>query len=502
MNRIQLFSTHTAIALATVIAGTVFASGRVPWAAAQETSTFAFSSRASEDGYVRESAERSGKGGKVLLFGNRRGARANADGAGGAAILVGDDGSNRQLKGVLSFDTAPLPDNARILQASLQLTRGRLVGNPAGLGELFVDIRTGSFGDASSLEPRDFEASADLNRVALVPLASGTFSIELPASSLQAISLSGRTQLRLSFGKPTNRDKKAAQIGFFSGEALREGDRPVLSIVYTSIAAPPPLPTSTPGVDPTIAPTATVAPTLSPTPVSTGIWKPRPGTSWQWQLTGNLDTSLPVDMFDIDLFTTPQATISALKQKGRIVICYFSAGSYEDFRPDKTSFPTSVLGKTNGWPGERWLDVRQLAILGPIMKARLDLAVQKGCDGVEPDNVDGYSNASGFSISYADQLAYNRFIAAEAHARGLSVGLKNDLDQVKDLVSHFDWALNEQCFQYNECDLLLPFVKANKAVFGVEYKGDVSAFCPKANANDFDWLKKSLELDAARTACR
>lgn len=42
------------------------------------------------------------------------------------------------------------------------------------------------------------------------------------------------------------------------------------------------------------------------------------------------------------------------------------------------------------------------------MQARLDLAVQKGCDGVEPDNVDGYQNNSGFPLTAQDQLAYNR----------------------------------------------------------------------------------------------
>ena len=160
-------------------------------------------------------------------------------------------------------------------------------------------------------------------------------------------------------------------------------------------------------------------------------------------------------------------------------------------------FPESVLGDPlEGWPGERWLDIRQIDLLAPIMSARLDLAQSKGCDGVEPDNIDGYANQSGFQLSADDQLAYNRWLAEQAHLRQLSIGLKNDLDQVSDLLPHFDWALNEQCFQYNECDLLLPFIQAGKAVFGVEYELEPDAFCSQANALDFDWLKKNLELDA------
>jgi hypothetical protein len=208
-------------------------------------------------------------------------------------------------------------------------------------------------------------------------------------------------------------------------------------------------------------------------------------------------------MYDIDMFDAPQDTIDQLHAAGRTVVCYFSAGSYEDWRPDAAGFPASVLGNPlEGWPGERWLDIRRIDQLAPIILARLDLAHQKGCDGVEPDNIDGYANDSGFPLSVSDQLLYNRWLAEQAHLRRLSIGLKNDLDQVPDLLSYFDWALNEQCFQYAECDQLIPFIQAGKAVFGVEYELEPEAFCPQANALNFDWLKKNLDLDASRIACR
>lgn len=241
-----------------------------------------------------------------------------------------------------------------------------------------------------------------------------------------------------------------------------------------------------------------------PTVISsnTAVWQPTPGTTWQWQLTGNIDTSFDVAMYDIDLFDVPQSVIDSLHEDGRIVICYFSAGSYEEWRPDAADFPASVKGNPlDGWPGESWLDIRQINTLGPIMQARLDMAVQKECDGVEPDNVDGYSNNSGFPLTAADQETYNIWLATEAHNRGLSIGLKNDLDQIPDLLPHFDWALNEQCFQYDECDLLLPFTQAGKAVFGVEYEGQLADFCPQATANQFSWLLKDLDLGPERQAC-
>ena len=98
-------------------------------------------------------------------------------------------------------------------------------------------------------------------------------------------------------------------------------------------------------------------------------------------------------MYDIDLFDAPLELIGRLHREGRVVVCYFSAGTYEDWRPDQADFPPQVLGKTlPEWPSERWLDIRQLEQLAPVLISRLDLAVQKDCDGVEPDNLDGYDN--------------------------------------------------------------------------------------------------------------
>lgn len=272
-----------------------------------------------------------------------------------------------------------------------------------------------------------------------------------------------------------------------------------------------PAPTKPPSPAPTGAPLVTTPPTAPPSPSPTDappspgtIWQPPPGTTWQWQISGTVDTSIEVSMYDIDLFDVPQSTIDQLHAQGRIVICYFSAGSYEDWRSDASDFSPALLGSPLGdWEGEWWLDIRQIENgIGPIMEARMDLAVAKQCDGVEPDNIDAYINNNGLGLTGDDQLVYNRWLAQQAHARGLSIGLKNDLDQVLDLVDDFDWALNEQCWQYQECDMLLPFVQAGKAVFGVEYSGYPSSFCPTLNAMDFSWLQKTFDLDAWVIDCR
>lgn len=199
-------------------------------------------------------------------------------------------------------------------------------------------------------------------------------------------------------------------------------------------------------------------------------YKPHLYTRASVQLQGRINQRYPVDMYDIDLFDTPTKTIQTLQATGAHVICYFSAGSYENWRADAKKFVKTDLGKNlSGWPGERWLDIRSSNVR-KIMKARMDLAVSKGCDGVDPDNVDGYTNKTGLPLTATHQLSYNRFLATEAHRRNLSIGLKNDLNQIKTLVKVFDFSINEQCHLYNECQLLNPFVATGKPVFNLEYQ--------------------------------
>jgi hypothetical protein len=207
-------------------------------------------------------------------------------------------------------------------------------------------------------------------------------------------------------------------------------------------------------------------------------------------------------MYDVDGFETTKILVHKMHTKGIKAVCYLSAGSWEKWRPDAKKFPASVLGKSNGWPGERWLDIRKRSVLAPIMRARVRMCARKHFDAIEFDNVDGYQNATGFPLTGAEQLRYDVFLANAAHRRGMSVLLKNDLDQIPKLLGYFDGALNEQCFQYRECGNLRRFVRAGKPVFNVEYKLAASAFCPKANARNFNSLKKRLSLDAWRVPCR
>ncbi|MFJ8583415.1 endo alpha-1,4 polygalactosaminidase [Streptomyces sp. NPDC093595] len=233
----------------------------------------------------------------------------------------------------------------------------------------------------------------------------------------------------------------------------------------------------------------------------TDRWQPAPGQQWQWQLSGRLDPAVDVPVYDIDGFDHSAGTVADLHRRGRKVICYLSTGAHEDWRPDAGKFPREVLGRGNGWEGERWLDIRRTDVLETLMAARLDMCRDKGFDAVEPDNMDGYANDTGFPLTAADQLRWNRLIARLAHERGLAVGLKNDLDQIPELLGDFDFAVNEQCAEYGECERLRPFVRAGKAVFHVEYELRKRDFCPEAERLRMSSMRKRYELGVWRDPC-
>jgi hypothetical protein len=256
------------------------------------------------------------------------------------------------------------------------------------------------------------------------------------------------------------------------------------------------------------------------------VWHPKPGTTWQWQITGKVNTSVtPAAMFDIDLqdavptaravnvpgfgnVTWPKGdnagVIAKLHSMGKIVVCYLDSGAWENYRPDAKLFPSAVIGNTTGWTGEKWLDTRSRSwsAFAPIIWARLDLARSIGCDGVEPDQNNPWGNAPGFPITLAQQKAWYLEVARQAHSRNLSVGMKNGIETTdSSTIAAFDWDLNEECFQYDECNVLKGFIAAGKAVFQTEYKTKPASFCSAARSMKFSSMKKDYDLDAWRIAC-
>lgn len=277
--------------------------------------------------------------------------------------------------------------------------------------------------------------------------------------------------------------------------------------------------------------TAPATPPPGTPPSSSGWWRPTPATrlALHWVLSGAIDVNNPThmglrdfsgntlpepDVYDIDGEMNPKATVDYLHAKGKKVICYFDAGVYETYRGDASKFQAlspQIWGKADvGWENSYWLDIRRVSALEPIMKARMQMCKDKGFDAIEPDEIDGWENDTGFPITYQDQIVYNIALARWAHEIGMSIGQKGDTVQTRDLVGHFDWTLNEECYAFNECttvyDPLLNkdfpslqlYVQANKAVFIAEYKAYTSSVwaskCADSTANRFNTTRFKLNL--------
>lgn len=273
-------------------------------------------------------------------------------------------------------------------------------------------------------------------------------------------------------------------------------------------------------------------------------WVPSPDDRWQYQLeggekslaaSGGIDVDIckapftggacvRPDVFDIDLYEDGQvagkegvpnsAAVDAIHARGAHAVCYLSAGTAEKFRPDYAKYVRfdekhggRLLGKpfSDRFSNENWLDIGDPGNRGFVldrMKARTKLCAKAGFDAVEYDVVDAYAQGrrvTGFKIRAKAQLTYDRALAKLAHRSGLSVALKNDLGQLEALEPAFDFAINEQCLQYNECTNNPPpgyrtFLDAGKAVFQVEYRQEPDEFCADANALGLSSIGKARDF--------
>ncbi len=249
-------------------------------------------------------------------------------------------------------------------------------------------------------------------------------------------------------------------------------------------------------------------PMVSSTQSDSGVWQPAPRLTWQWDLSSERPSlAAEAQVYDVDLYVE-QEVLDELKRRGVNLICYISVGSWEEWRPDADQFPPEVLGKDyEGWPGERWLDIRQIEKLAAIMQARLDICAAKGFDAVEPDNMEVSSNDSGFPITPEDERRYALWLAEQAHQRQLAIGMKNAAHLISELLPHFEFMITEDCFIQGWCEATRSFIVSGKAVFSAEYTDEWTTVefeaqvCPQAVALGFSAILKNRSLDAWRVAC-
>ncbi|CAN0440151.1 unnamed protein product, partial [Pylaiella littoralis] len=254
-------------------------------------------------------------------------------------------------------------------------------------------------------------------------------------------------------------------------------------------------------------------------PAAASSWyKPSLGLTWDWQIDGapipgaDGEGSLhDVELYDID-YSYSSAVIADLQSKGKKVMCYISAGTSEDFRDDINLFPAEVkggivtFGEGDTFPDEAWLDLRRLDLVAPIMLERMDIMKAKGCDAVEWDNADLPVHTLGLSgdgrISLSVQIAYNAWMAAQTHARGMGVAMKNNNEAAAFHVDDYDMVVNEECWINGNCVNYWPWAKARKPILNTEYFTTRCMYCTQANLMEMSTIKKVPDLTTCRVDCK
>lgn len=183
------------------------------------------------------------------------------------------------------------------------------------------------------------------------------------------------------------------------------------------------------------------------------------------------------------------AYIHNINAQGKKTVCYIDAGTLEDWRQDREAFITDShddFGKKyKGYGGtETWLDISHWQSYTVPMSARIQAAASKGCTAIELDNTDCYENACVSGASYDSMLAWEKewvaWLVETVHSHGMAVGLKNSQELIPQFLNDFEFAINEQCMDYNECGLYKPFVDQNKVVFNVEYNNHNGKVCQES----------------------
>ena len=184
--------------------------------------TVTFTSNPTYDGWLLESGENTNVGGTLDK--------------GTTTFNVGDDPKDKQYRGILSFNTSALPDNAVIVSVQLKVKRQGIVGtDPFGThGNLLSEIRSGSFSNNIALQTGDFSAPASSTiRDQFVGLTFTWYGAQLSDANLLLVNKTATTQFRLSFSKDDNDDLSADYIKFYSGNSTSTNVPQLVVSYYT-----------------------------------------------------------------------------------------------------------------------------------------------------------------------------------------------------------------------------------------------------------------------------
>eukprot|EP00834_Sanchytrium_tribonematis_P003650 NODE_148_length_15570_cov_0.950100.p8 type:complete len:263 gc:universal NODE_148_length_15570_cov_0.950100:3178-3966(+) len=230
-------------------------------------------------------------------------------------------------------------------------------------------------------------------------------------------------------------------------------------------------------------------------------WQPFPKTSFQIQTSGQIKTDVPAKVFILDGMTTNAATVKSLHDAGKKVVCKVSIGTVVKGSDDAAILSDYLGAEVPNHPEQLYVDIRSPTVM-KVIESRFDILVSNNCDAADITYADNWNQDTKFAINSDEQLKFNVWLAGKAHDRGMSIGLHNDAEQIRELVDYFDFSVTDECIRMSECEKYLPFVDEGKAVFTIEYTGTKDTICDYANQMDLSAIIKTPQLGSEYTACQ
>lgn len=239
--------------------------------------------------------------------------------------------------------------------------------------------------------------------------------------------------------------------------------------------------------------------------VTPSRWMPAPDARFDLQFSTPMQLQRTVDFLVLDLNDALPDEISQIRGRGAAAVCYFDGGTMAEDADDFGSVPPLAVGRqVEQQPNQRWLDIRDIDAIAPMIQGRLDLCRDKGFDGALVGNLENYLFRTGFPIGERQQQAFNRFIADEAHQRGLSIGLWNSRSQIAPLSMDYDFVVLSGCFEDGWCNESQPFLDQTKPAFLVEFAESARSdleFCRAAQSFGAMGIIKRQILDGWLRLC-
>lgn len=221
---------------------------------------------------------------------------------------------------------------------------------------------------------------------------------------------------------------------------------------------------------------------------------------------------VPIDKFDYQLggaYPPPTGVRIVFRDRldapaaGKYNVCYINGFQAQESERQwwNHNHPNLLLRDASGrvvvdvnW-NEALLDIRTAAKRSALLSIEgkwIDGCAAKGFKAVDPDNLDSYTRSHGL-LTAAQAVAFAKLLINRAHQKGLAISQKNSAELVGR--APFDFAVTEQCQQYNECGVFKSFYGGK--ILDIEYTD--SAFNAACASSGRTWpvIRRDLNLRPA-----